>query len=352
MTSVVVGGALAAKAGNGGEAWVRLSYVLGLQRLGFETRFVEQATSPSPSEILYFREVTSRFGIDATLLDDSGTPLVGKPVDGADLLLDVSGNLRGLRRHFTRTAFVDIDPGFTQAWHEEGLDPLPGYDAYFTIAANIHSPECSIPTAGIDWRPTRPPVVLDLWPVTNVGFDRFTTVASWRCPYGAVKGHGLKHHEWRRFAALPHESGIAFEAVLRIGVEDARDRRALERGGWRITEPELVAEPQGFRNYVAAAGAEFSVAQGVYVETRSGWFSDRSVRFLATGKPVLVQDTGFSASLPVGEGLLAFRDPDDAALAARSIVADYDRHARAARAIAEEHFDAGRVLTALLEDVL
>lgn len=354
MTSVVVAGALAAKAGNGGEAWVRLSYVLGLQRLGVTTRFVEQIAQPSTEAAAYFRAVTTRFGITASLVDDMGEPIVGEPVEGADLLVDVSGNLRSpsLRQRFHRTAFVDIDPGFTQFWHVQGLERLPPYDVYFTIAANLGTSACAIPTGDIDWRATRPPVVLDLWPVANGGFDRFTTVASWRCPYGAVEGYGLKHHEWRRFAHFPKANGLGFEAVLRIDPADEPDRKALEDGGWRIADPDLVAEPEDFQRYLAAAGAEFSVAQGIYVRTKSGWFSDRSVRYLACGKPVLVQDTGFASSLPVGEGLLAFAGPDDAGRAAHALVEDYERHARGARAIAEEHFDSDRVLTALLEDAL
>jgi hypothetical protein len=302
--------------------------------------------------VSYFREVTRSFGIAATLVDDSGASLVGEPIEGADLLLDISGNLRRMRDRFKRTAFIDIDPGFTQSWHATGLDRLPVYDAYFTIAANIRNSACPIPTGDLEWRPTRPPVVLDLWPVANGSFDRFTTVASWRCPYGSVDGYGLKHHQWRRFAGFPEETALGFEAVLRIDAADERDRHELEVGGWRIVAPDFVADPDEFRRYVATSGAEFSVAQGVYVETRSGWFSDRSARYLASGKPVLVQDTGFASTLPVGEGLLAFADPGDAAVAAHALVDDYDRHARAARAIAEEHFDSDRVLAQLLEAAL
>jgi hypothetical protein len=352
VTGVVVAGALAAKPGNGGEAWVRLSYVLGLQRLGFEVRFAERLADPSSTAVSYFREVTRRFGIAATLVGAGGEPIVGEPIESGDLLLDISGNLRAFRGQFRRTAFVDIDPGFTQFWHVQGVDRLPTYDTYFTIASNIRNPACPIPTGGIEWRPTLPPVVLDLWPVANGGFDRFTTVASWRCPYGPLEGYGPKHHAWRRFAGFPHDSELGFEAVLRIDPADEPDRLALEEGGRRIADPELVASPDDFQRYVATAGAEFSVAQGVYVDTQSAWFSDRSARYLASGKPVLVQDTGFRSSLPVGDGLLAFDGTEDAARAARSIVADYDRHSRAARAIAEEHFDSDRVLTEMLESAL
>src|SRR5262249_12092203 len=122
--------------------------------------------------------------------------------------------------------------------------------------------------------------------------------------------------------------------------------------GWHITDPRKVAgDPAGFLRYVQESGAEFSVAQGIYVETNCGWFSDRSVRYLASGKPVLVQDTGFGRHLPVGEGLVAFGTLDEAVEGAERIARDYDRHSRAARAIAEEHFDSDRVLGRLLQEV-
>jgi hypothetical protein len=195
-------------------------------------------------------------------------------------------------------------------------------------------------------------VVLDEWPVAEDGFDRFTTVGKWRSSFGPIERYGLKHHEWRKVMRLPALTGLPFEAALDIDPADAADRNVLDVQGWRIMDPAVAAEPDGFRDYVRGSGAEFSVAQGIYVETRSGWFSDRSVRYLASGRPVLVQDTGFGRTLPVGEGLLAFRTVDEAVEGAHAIVDDYDRHARAARAIAEEHFDSDKVLTALLEDAL
>jgi hypothetical protein len=354
MTSVVVAGALAAKPGNGGEAWVRLSYILGLQKLGFTTRLVEQIESPSPAAVAYFREVADAFGIDASLIDCAGTPFVGDPFDGADLLLNISGNLRapGLRSRFRRTVFVDLDPGFTQVWHVRGVERVPRHDVYLTVGANVGSAFCSIPTGDIEWRATRPPVVLDRWHGQDVVFDRFTTVASWRCAYGPIEPYGLKHHAWRRLAQLPRVAGLPFEAVVGIDPSDDADRRTLEEGDWRLLDPAVVAAPQGFEDYVRASGAEFSVAQGIYVDTKSGWFSDRSVRYLAAGRPVLVEDTGFGRTLPIGEGLLAFRGLDDAAAKAHAIVEDYEHHAHAARALAEEHFDSAKVLATLLEDAL
>ena len=346
MTSVAVAGALAAKAGNGGEAWVRLSYALGLRRLGCDVRLVEEVDDPTPQALDYARAVAAAFGLDYTPADGAD--------EGGDLLVNISGNLRSpvLRRRFRRTAFVDVDPGFTQFWHEYGLAPIDSHDAYFTISANVGWRGCAIPTCGLEWRRTQPPVVLDEWPVVDGGFDRFTTVATWRSSFGSIPPYGLKHHEWRKFLDLPGRTRLPFEVALRIDAADASDRNALETHGWRLVAPEVASDPVHFRRYLQTSAAEFSVAQGIYVETKSGWFSDRSVRYLASGRPVLVQDTGLRRTLPVGEGLLAFRTLDEAAAGARTIAHDYERQARAARRIAEEHFDSGPVLRRLLEDVL
>jgi hypothetical protein len=342
---VSVAGALAAKPRNGGEAWVRLSYALGCRRLGCDVWLIEDAHDASRDALDYARTVAASFELEYVPAEEAPP---------ADLLVDISGNIRSstVRRRFRRTAFVDIDPGFTQWWHERRIEQIPAHDVYFTIAGNLGSPDCPIPTCGIEWRQTRPPVLLAEWPMAEGGFDRFTTVSTWRSPFGPIEPYGLKHHEWRKFTGLPAMTGLPFEAALRFHAADEADRNALEGEGWNLVDPQLVADPDGFRAYVRGSGAEFSVAQGIYVETQSGWFSDRSVRYLASGRPVLVQDTGLAPTLPVGKGLLTFRTLDEAAEGARAIADDYDRHARAARAMAEEYFDSDKVLSTLLEEAL
>jgi hypothetical protein len=345
VTSVVVSGALANKAGSGGEAWVRLSYALGFRRLGCDVRLVEEAHDAPRQALDYAESVADRFGLDYVPAD---------VVEPGDVLVNISGNVRSktVRRRFRRTVFVDIDPGFTQFWHERGIEQIPKHDVYFTIAENIGSRDCPIPTCEIAWRPTRPPVVLDQWPVVVDAFDRFTTVATWRAPFGPIEPYGLKHHQWRSFLHLPNETKLIFEAALAIDPADAADRNALDVQGWHLVDPAVTADPEGFRDYVQGSGAEFSVAQGIYVETGSGWFSDRTVRYLASGKPALVQDTGFTRTLPADEGLVAFSTVEQAVAGARAIVDDYDNHALAARVIAEEYFDSDQVLAAMLEDAL
>jgi hypothetical protein len=185
---------------------------------------------------------------------------------------------------------------------------------------------------------------------------RFTTVGSWRGAYGPVEhaGHtfGVKAHQFRRFLPLPQRAPGTYELALEIHPADDKDRAALDEHGWRLVDVGRAAgDPAAFRRYVQQSGAEFSVAQSMYVDTRSGWFSDRTVRYLASGRPALVQDTGFSRIYPTEEGLVAFTSLDDAVAGAAGILGDYDRHCGAARALAEEWFAADRVLGRLCEEV-
>jgi hypothetical protein len=381
MDTVVVSGAIANKHRNGGEAWVRLSWILGLRRLGYDVWFVEQLddaatvdAAGAPARFAdsenrrYFEQVVERFGLGgrASLLFEGGREASGVPLDellavaeDARLLVNISGHLdlEPLMRRLRRKAYVDLDPGFTQFWHADGTggSRLEGHDVYFTVGENIGRSDCAIPTCGLDWKAVRPPVVLDEWPVADRGdADRFTTIGAWRGAFGPVhfggRTYSLKVHEFRKVLDLPRRSPQRFEIALDIHAGDHADREALEAHGWTLVDPRTtVPGPLEFRDYVRSSGAEFSVAQGIYVETNSGWFSDRTVRYLAAGRPVLVQDTGFSANLPVGEGLLAFGDLEGAVAGTLRIAADYEGHRAAARAIAEQHFDSDTVLPRFLE---
>jgi hypothetical protein len=383
MAIVVVAGALANKYGHGGEAWVRLNWVLGFAKLGFQVCFVEQigsATCLDPSGAVapfrdcvnraYFEEIIQQFGLvaRAALIYDNGADIFGMTkvdllavADRADALINISGHLEWepLLSRFRRKIYIDIDPGFTQFWQAQGIGGarLEGHDAFYTIGENIGSDGCGIPTSGIPWRPIRPPVVLDHWPVVKKGgHDRFTTVASWRGPFGVVQHDGqtfgLKVHQFRKFAELPRRAPYTFELALNIHPADGKDLTMLKAHGWHIVDPRTIgSNPFAFRRYLQESGAEFSVAQGIYVETACGWFSDRTVHYLASGKPALVQDTGFSRNLPCGEGLVAFRTLEEAVEGARQIVANYEAHARAARHVAETSFDSSRVLGRLVEEL-
>jgi hypothetical protein len=385
VSTIIVAGPLANKPLNGGEAWVRLNWLLGLRRLGYDVCLAEEIAPEncvdgagvrtdfaSSANRAYFEAVTAEFGLaDSASLICTGTreaaglgydELLDRATD-AELVINVSGHLR-LRELLARPrlrAYVDMDPGFTQAWHASGAQGLrlADHDRYLTVGANLGRPECPIPTGGLDWVPMAPPVVLEEWPAVGPAPSpgRFTTLATWRNPYGPVEIDGevrsLKHHEFRKVLELPGRvPATPFEIALDIHPADANDLEALHSHGWRIADPHLVAAaPRTYREYIQGSAAEFSVAQGVYVSTRSGWFSDRTACYLASGRPALVQDTGFDRSYPAGEGLLAFTDLDGAVEGARRIAADYEGHSAAARAVAERHFDSDLVLGRLLDEL-
>ena len=366
---VLVAGALANKPSYGGEAWVRLAWVRGLAALGADVMFVEELGPGADRQrgAWFFDRVCARFGMTerAALLTPEGERVTGlSPAEvgdfavGADLLVNISGNLTWAPafQPVRRRAYVDLDPGFTQFWHAGGqrVRGLDRHHLHFTVGENIGTAGCSIPTGWIHWLPLRQPVVLDDWPLcAPPAARRFTTVASWRGAYGPVefegRRYGLKVHEFRRFAALPHALALPAEIALDIHPADEQDRRLLQSAGWRLVDPVgRVDTPERFREYVQGSAAELSVAQGVYVETRSGWFSDRSARYLASGRPVVVQDTGFARHLPIGEGLFAFRTAEEAISAAGEVARDLEAQGRAARRIAEHYFDARIVLSNFL----
>jgi hypothetical protein len=374
--TLVVAGALAQRPGYGGHTWVFLQYLLGFRQLGFDVVFVdwlseEMCGGPvGESEgARYLSTVMERFGLggDYALLDERGDSVAG--IDRAGLndrlarssfLLNVMGYLgdEELLAAAPRRVFLDIDPGFPQMWHDLGLaDPFAGHDVFVTIGENIGRPGCHIPTCGIDWVRTRQPLVLDLWPEQrNSTGGRFTTVGSWRGAYGPIewdgRTYGLRVHEFRKFVELPDTCGPQFELALDIDDAETRDLELLREHGWELVDPARVAcDPVVYQRYVAGSKAEFVVAKNLYVDTRGGWFSDRSASYLASGKPVVAQDTGLDGLYPLGEGLVTFRTVEEAAAAVHEIAGDYRRHARAARELAEAYFDSDLVLANLVDAV-
>ena len=372
---VIVSGALANKPGNGGNAWTRMSWARGFERLGCEVFFMEQlpaTTERDPAcgtaSINFFQTVMAQFGLaqnSALLCGDEilhGPPLTElvQRAKNSALLFNLSGHLTQPQIFAAARCkvFYDDDPGFTQFWHAAGGGArLAGHDFHFTIGENIGSPGCVIPTNGINWRHTRAPMVLADWPVcAPKTFDRFTTIASWRGAFGPVthdgKTYGLKCHEFRKFFALPERVKPICEVALQIHPADKKDLDALLTHGWRVIEPQTVAStPDDFRRYVQNSAAEFSPAQGMYVDTNSGWFSDRTVRYLASGRPALVQETGFSRHIKTGEGLLAFRNLEEAIEGTEKISRDYEKHCQAARRVAEEFFDAEKIIRRLVAEI-
>lgn len=376
--SIVIAGSLAQKPGRGGHTWVFLQYVLGFKKLGWDVLFLDRlepsmcvsetgAAAPLESSwnVRYFLDVMSRFGLDRSysLLCNEGARTIG--LSRADILARVSAssaliNVMGFLKDeeildlAPTRVFLDIDPGFGQMWQALGQhQTFRGHDAYVTIGENIGRPDCGIPTCGLGWITTKQPIVLDEWTVVDsLPGAPITSIASWRGAYGPVTHegitYGLRVHEFRKFAPLPRATASRFEIALDIHPADVTDIDLLTTNGWSLVEPrEAAGDPWRYRKYISRSAAEVMIAKSMYVQTRSGWFSDRSICYLASGRPVLAQDTGLRAVLPIGEGLLTFTTLEEAAECSREILRDHPRHARAARHLAEEYFDSSKVLGAL-----
>jgi hypothetical protein len=281
----------------------------------------------------------------------------------ADCFLNVSGGtlLRDEYMACPHKILIDTDPGWNHFVNYPRWDEKPGWqgshgwrshDHFFTYAERLGRPDCVLPDLGVAWGKTRPPVLPDLWRPQPPG-ARWTTVMTWndfRRPiaYRDVV-YGSKELEFGRVEALPARSTAAFEVAVG-GVDPPRDR--WRRLGWSVVDSEAVSRtPDDYRSYIQSSRGEFSVAKNVYAATRSGWFSCRSVCYLAAGRPVVVQDTGFSDFLPTGEGLFAFSSLEEAERAIAAVEADYGRHQRAAQELAREVFGADRVLGKLLAEV-
>lgn len=379
----IIGGVIANKYRNGGAVWTRLNWVLGFRQLGYDVVFIEQiersncldaqgrvTTFELSSNLEYFKKVMQEFGLSesAALVYEDGQECHGMSLreisdlaNDADLLINITGHLRlpEIMESPVCKVYIDLDPGYTQLWHQAGmLDAhFLAHDEYFTIGETIGTSECSIPTGDIPWHTTRQPVVLDRWPVSTRGDpERFTTIANWRDDYGTLQLEGqrlgVKAHEFRRFIEFPGLVTQTCEIALNLYSEDKADLDLLQEHGWQVRDPKLVVpDPITFRAYVQESGAEFSVAKEIYAVTKGGWFSDRTVRYLASGKPALVQDTGFSSIYPVGDGLLTFDSMHSAVTGAREISRNYPAHCQAARQMAEMFFDSDKVLGNLAERI-
>lgn len=376
--TVLCTGTIAAEPQHGGAAWAVLQYLLGFKRLGHTVYFVEPVAAaklrPAGAALMRsetardFQRLTTAFGLaeSSALLLEGTTETIGlshaalrRIAQRTDVLVNVSGMLTdpALLEPIARRVYLDLDPGFNQAWHtSEGIDMrFDAHTHFVTVGLAMGRPECRVPTCGRRWITTCPPVVLDEWPVARGRTRRvFTTVANWRS-YGSVYHDGLflgqKAHALRPLMDLPTRTRVRFELALAIHPREP-DLADLRGNGWRLVDPRRAAgTPASYRTFISASQAEFGIAKSGYAASRSGWFSDRSACYLAAGRPVLAQDTGFSVALPTGAGLLQFRTQADAVTGAEAIQADYPRHRDAARALAERHFDSRSVLTSLLERV-
>lgn len=365
----------------GGVTWDYFQYVLGLARLGHDVYYLEDTGQwpYNPHEggvskrcefnVEYLAGLMARFGLSDKwayrfpwqsqwfgLSDEKRTEVIRS----ADLLINVSGVLEYPEnyRRVRRLAYIDTDPVFTQLKLARGQTDfrrlIDTHDVYFSFGENFSA---AVPDTGHRWRPTRQPVVLAEWHASPRHRDVFTTVMNWTSYKPVIydgKSYGQKDTEFMRFLDLP---SMVNPTVLEIAVNVGKTRRTpralLAHKGWRVAEPLVVCpDLDSYRRYVETSKAEWSVAKNGYVVGQPGWFSCRSACYLAAARPVVVQDTGFGAVLPVGEGLLSFTTVEEAVAAIKEVEANYARHSKAARAIADEYFDSDKVLNRLVEEAL
>jgi hypothetical protein len=376
---LLVSGMIARDPFQGGATWAVLQYLVGLRRLGHDVYFVE----PVPADALqpqgaplektrnteYFLSVMREFGFEhhAALLVTGTEITAGLPyarlaaiAGECDVLINISGMLtdRRLIDPIPARVYLDLDPAFNQLWQASaGIDMrFDGHSHFVTVGRALGDPDCPVPLCGRSWIPTWQPIVLEHWPVARrIDYDGLTTVGNWR-GYGSIEHDGVfygqKAHALREFMTLPRLTAERFMPAFAIHPGETRDLEALRANGWELLDPAAVAStPAEYRRFVGGSKAEFGIAKSGYVKARCGWFSDRSVCYLASGRPVIAQDTGFSRYLPTGEGLFAFSTTDEVVDAIGRLRTDYERHARAARALAEEHFDSDVVLSRLLDRV-
>ena len=355
----------------GGVTWCSLMYLLGLRALGHEVFYIEdtgecvydpvqntRATDPGYGTT-YINNALEPFGLgdrwafvnyDGTY-HGRGADDVRRYAADADLYINLSGGSWFWRDEYAgirRRIFIDSDPAFTQLaiakaepWYVEFFQR---FDRLFTFGANIGTPACDIPVGAFTWHKTWQPITLDDWRAAPVSARCFTTVMTWQIESFTDVG-GNKDIEFVKFIDLPSRTPQPFELAIN------GPQTLLREHGWETVDAMKVSRtPWEYREFIHRSRAEFGVAKHTYVANHTGWFSDRTECYLASGRPALVQDTGWTAHLPAGEGLLAFSNADDAVAGIERINADYDRHARRAAEIAHEYFDARRVLPRLLDE--
>ncbi len=359
-----------------GSTWVPMQYLLGFLRLGVDAFWVDQLNHVDPLKDAHsfdylmhrFDSTAREFGFQDRycVVYESGRQYFGlsrervtELASKADLLLSISG--KGLPKglpflEIPRRAYVDVDPGFTQLWALHGDMGLQQFNYFFTVGQCVGLPCFRIPTQGIEWRRILPPVVLDLWPPRiDENCSRFSTVADWwGSQHIRYEGelYGGKRDEFLRFAEVPRRARQKVEIALAIYPEDHKELGLLNRNLWKIKNPYMHAgDPHSYREFIQFSRGEFSVAKGGYVKSRSGWISDRTACYLASGKPVLVQSTELEECLPTGTGLLTFRTVDEALAGFEKIDSDYRSHCDAALDLARKHFDSDTVLRSILEQV-
>jgi hypothetical protein len=369
-----------------GVIWQTLHYLIGFRRLGYDVYYVEThgikpwwtffkgegddgwtRASAFVDGVMRRFDLTGRWAIDTVHGDARCVGMSRGALRDlyreAELIVNLHGGTEPRPEHSEtgRLIYLETDPVEVQIelYHHkpEAIAYLEPHRALFTFGENYGRPDCSLPVSDrFRFRPTRQPVVLDFWRSDGQpAGPAFTTIGNWRQPYREVHFQGevyhwSKHYEFLKFLDLPRHTAQPFELALSRYGED--DKSLLESKGWRVRHAlDLSTEMAPYRDYITGSRGEFTVAKDQNVRLRSGWFSDRSATYLAAGRPVVTQETGFSNILPTGAGLFAFSTLEEAAEAVERINKDYTYHCRAAAAVARDYFDSDRVLGDLLYDL-
>ena len=362
-----------------GIAWQAMQYVLGLERLGYEAWYVEDHGAnpydPRVNSVVmscdygvaYIRRMMESYGLgdrwaywDAIndVYHGLSREAVHRLYRDSDALINLCGAVRLRAEHMAcpRRLMVDTDPVYEQIKYAEA-DPaarayLDAHTHFFTYGENVGGPGWIVPLCGVPWRPTRPPVVLDEWPCDEESPGCFSTIATWEnkgknIAFGGESYVWSKHVNFLRFLDMPRRSHRCF--VLAMMPPTPEIEAQVRQAGWRLVDPRPVsASMESYAEFICGSCGEFTVAKDIYVRPASGWFSDRSVCYLAAGRPVVTMKTGFSRFYPVGEGLFEYSDAGEAAAAIAAIDGDYRRHSRAARMIAAEYFGSDGVISAMM----
>ena len=366
----------------GGSTWAFLQYAKGLSDLGHEVYYIEESGHDvyccyNPATHVSDRDPSYGLSFVGAALEKLGLSnkwgyydhhtdrWLGPCADqilgicsSADMLINVSGvdSLRPWLLEIPTRVLIDMDPAFTQVQNlsDSGkMEDTALYTSHFSYGENIERGISNVPEDGFEWKATRPPIVLPAWPVSRGHRDsKFTTVMMWQsygtCEYDGIH-YGVKADSFPHYLELP--SRVTEHMEMAVGGPNTPNDRLLAHD-WKVTDPMVVTRDLSrYQDYIQRSKAEFSVAKHAYVISNSGWLSDRSAAYLASGRPVVLQDTGFSTFLDTGAGLVSFNDIEQAIAAIDEVSSQYQSHCDAARDIAEQYFDASKVLSYLIERV-
>ena len=369
----------------GGQTWLYLNWLRAFARLGHDVWYAEDDTvwpyHPEMNQVTdecgyatrHIASVLQKIGLEGKwafrLADRKGASwgLDEKKLDAlyrdCDLLLNVVGSTDLREEHMKARlrVYVETDPVTAELRLANGdahtREAFGNHHAIFTYGENYGQSDCGVPLNGVSYKFTRQPVDLELWPMAfDPSCTYFTTIGNYRqkgsdVQYNGQTYHWSKHHEWEKFMDLPRRASQPFE--LAMMPDDPKDRELLQSHGWKLVPPlQMSLDVFGaYPDYFRRSRGEFTVAKDQNVRLRSGWFSERDACYLACGKPVVTQDTGFGRTIPTGKGLFAFTTIEEAVHAIEWINADYRRQCEAARAVAEEYLSAPKIGAAMLRDL-